>query len=109
MGWGEDDNGALLTAAESEFDVLVTTDKKSPVSAKTCRTTLGRLDTPDNQLAAASGAARPAINALRSGDIVIPMRPSPLRAHPLHQGVRHLEIGIDVLHIVVLVQVLDQL
>jgi hypothetical protein len=27
MGWGELDNGELLTAAESEFDVLVTTDK----------------------------------------------------------------------------------
>ena len=27
MNWGELDNGELLTAAESEFDVLVTTDK----------------------------------------------------------------------------------
>jgi hypothetical protein len=27
MGWGELDNGELLMAADSEFDVLVTTDK----------------------------------------------------------------------------------
>jgi predicted nuclease of predicted toxin-antitoxin system len=30
LGWAELDNGKLLTAAESDFDALVTTDKNLP-------------------------------------------------------------------------------
>src|SRR5260370_29512010 len=48
---------------------------------------------------------------LRRGSVPPPARPMTptLCAEPLHQRVRYLEIGVDVLHVVVLVEGLDQL
>jgi predicted nuclease of predicted toxin-antitoxin system len=73
MGWGELDNGALLTAAASEFDVLVTTDKNLRYQQKLAGRRLAVLILPTTswpQLQAQQGQIVSAINALRSGDIV---------------------------------------
>jgi predicted nuclease of predicted toxin-antitoxin system len=73
MGWGELDNGELLTAAESEFDVLVTTDKNLRYQQKLAGRRLAVLILPTTswpQLQAQQDQIAAAINALRSGDVV---------------------------------------
>ena len=73
MGWGELDNGDLLTAAESEFDVLVTTDKNLRYQQKLASRRLAVLILPTTswpQLQARQGQIVTAIKALRSGDVL---------------------------------------
>src|SRR6187401_681794 len=73
MGWGELDNGDLLTAAESEFDVLVTTDKNLRYQQKLASRRLAVLILPTTswpQLQAQQGQIVGLVNALRSGDVV---------------------------------------
>jgi predicted nuclease of predicted toxin-antitoxin system len=73
MGWGELDNGDLLTAAESEFDVLVTTDKNLRYQQKLAGRRLAVLILPTTswpQLQAQQGQIVGLVNALRSGDVV---------------------------------------
>ena len=73
MNWGELDNGELLTAAESEFDVLVTTDKNLRYQQKLAARHLAVLILPTTswpQLQAQQGQIVAVINALRSGEVV---------------------------------------
>jgi predicted nuclease of predicted toxin-antitoxin system len=73
MGWGVLDNGELLTAAESEFDVLVTTDKNLRHQQRLAGRRLAILilaTTSWPQLQAQQEQIIAEINALRSGDIV---------------------------------------
>ena len=73
MNWGELDNGELLTAAESEFDVLVTTDKNLRYQQKLAARHLAVLILPTAswpQLQAQQGQIVAVINALRSGEVV---------------------------------------
>ena len=54
MGWTELDNGALLRAAESDFDVLITTDRNLRYQQPE-RPTVGDLGVADDELAEDSG------------------------------------------------------
>jgi predicted nuclease of predicted toxin-antitoxin system len=73
LGWAELDNGELLAAAESEFDVLVTTDQnlrhqQSLSGRHLAILILPTTNWPELQTHQAQIAA--AINALRPGDVV---------------------------------------
>lgn len=73
MGWGELDNGDLLTAAESRFDVLVTTDKNLRYQQNLAGRRLAILVLPTAnwpQLQVRQMQIAAAINALRPGDVV---------------------------------------
>jgi predicted nuclease of predicted toxin-antitoxin system len=72
-GWGELDNGKLLAAAETEFDVLVTTDKNLRFQQRLAGRRLAILVLPTTnwpELRARQREIAAAINALRAGDIV---------------------------------------
>jgi predicted nuclease of predicted toxin-antitoxin system len=73
LGWAELDNGELLAAAESEFNVLVTTDQnlrhqQSLSGRHLAILILPTTNWPEPQTHQAQIAA--AINALRPGDVV---------------------------------------
>jgi predicted nuclease of predicted toxin-antitoxin system len=73
LGWTELDNGELLTAAESEFDALVTTDKNLHYQQNLTALRLAILVLPTtNWLELRNHEARiaAAIDALRPGDLV---------------------------------------
>jgi hypothetical protein len=112
MGWSEIDNGSLLTAAEGNFDILITTDQSMRHQQNLAGRGLAILVLPTTSW--------PQIRTyqvklwLLSPDFVLARWlncnfRATLSAHPLHELVGNLEIGIDVLDIVVLVQALDKL
>lgn len=73
LGWAELDNGELLAATESEFDVLVTTDQnlrhqQNLTGRHLAILILPTANWPELQTHQAQIAA--AINALRPGDVV---------------------------------------
>ena len=73
LGWTDLDNGRLLTAAESEFDALVTTDKnlryqQNLVGRRLAILVLPTANWPELRIHEARIAA--AVAALRPGDIV---------------------------------------
>ena len=51
LGWMALDNGALLAAAEAQFDALVTTDQNLRYQQNLARTNIGDTGTADHQLA----------------------------------------------------------
>jgi predicted nuclease of predicted toxin-antitoxin system len=69
MGWTQLDNGALLQAAEAEFDVLVTTDQNLPYQQNLTgrriaililpTTSWPKIERRQAQIVAAVGALRP--------------------------------------------------
>jgi hypothetical protein len=71
MGWTELDNGALLRAAETDFDVLVTTDKNLRYQQDLSGRGLAILVLPTTswpKIQAHESQVAAAINALRAGD-----------------------------------------
>jgi predicted nuclease of predicted toxin-antitoxin system len=73
LGWAELDNGELLAAAESEFDVLVTTDQNLRYQQKLAGRRLAILILPTTNwpmLRAHETRIAAAINALRPGDTI---------------------------------------
>jgi hypothetical protein len=73
MGWTNLDNGALLSAAEAEFDVLITTDQNLQYQQNLPRRTLAILvlsttSWPRIQLQVTMVAA--AVDRLRPGDFI---------------------------------------
>jgi hypothetical protein len=73
LGWTELDNGRLLTAAESEFDALVTTDKnlryqQNLAGRRLAILVLPTANWPELRIHEARIAA--AVDALQPGDIV---------------------------------------
>ena len=73
MGWTKLDNGALLNAAEAEFDVLITTDQNLQYQQNLPRRTLAILvlsttSWPRIQAQAAIVAA--AVGRLRPGEFI---------------------------------------
>jgi predicted nuclease of predicted toxin-antitoxin system len=73
LGWTELDNGRLLTAAESEFDALVTTDKnlryqRNLAGRRLAILVLPTANWPELRIHEARIAA--AVDALQPGDIV---------------------------------------
>jgi predicted nuclease of predicted toxin-antitoxin system len=73
MGWGELDNGKLLAAAESKFDLLVTTDQNLRYQQNTTGLRLAILVLPTTnwlELRAHEAQIVAAINAIRPGNVV---------------------------------------
>jgi hypothetical protein len=73
MGWAQLSNGALLRAADAQFDVFVTTDKNLRHQQNAAELQLAILVLPTtNWSAIRSHEAQilAAINALRAGDVV---------------------------------------
>jgi predicted nuclease of predicted toxin-antitoxin system len=73
LGWAELDNGKLLAAAESAFDVLVTTDQNLRYQQRLAGRRLAILVLPTTNwlhLHAHEAAIVTAINDLRPGDVV---------------------------------------
>lgn len=73
MGWTGLDNGALLKAAERDFDALITTDRNLPYQQNLTGQRLAILVLPTTSWPKIHGReARvvAAVNALRPGDIV---------------------------------------
>jgi hypothetical protein len=73
MGWTELDNGALLKAAEAEFDVLITTDKNIRYQQNLSRTRLAILVLPTTswpRLRLYASQVSVAIGALHPGDVI---------------------------------------
>ena len=71
MGWTELDNGALLRAAEMEFDALVTTDKNLRYQQNLTGRRLAILVLPTTswpKIQAHEAQVADAVNALRPGD-----------------------------------------
>jgi len=72
MGWAELDNGELLEAAESAFDVLVTTDKNLQYQQDLGRRRLAVLVLPTTSwpiLRTHVATILAALNELRAGDL----------------------------------------
>jgi hypothetical protein len=73
MGWTELDNGALLKAAEAEFDVLVTTDQNLRYQQNLAEFQLAILVLPTTSwptLRVHETRIAAAVNVLRPGDFV---------------------------------------
>jgi hypothetical protein len=73
MTWGELDNGALLKAAEGQFDVLVTTDQNLRYQQNLVGRSLAILVLPTTswpKIRDQGPRIVTAINALRAGDVV---------------------------------------
>ena len=73
LGWAELDNGKLLSATESEFDVLVTTDQNLRYQQNLAERRLAILILPTTnwpELHAHETQIAAAINTLRPGDVV---------------------------------------
>jgi hypothetical protein len=71
MGWAELDNGALLLAAEANFDALITTDKNLRYQQDVSGRRLAILVLPTTswpKIQAHEAQVVVAVNALRSGD-----------------------------------------
>lgn len=71
MGWAELDNGALLRAAETDFDALITTDKNLRYQQNLAGRRLAILVLPTTSWAkiqAHEAQVADAVNALRPGD-----------------------------------------
>ena len=71
MGWTELDNGALLRAAETNFDALVTTDKNLRYQQNLAGRRLAILVLPTTSwpsIRAHEAQVAGAVNALRPGD-----------------------------------------
>jgi hypothetical protein len=72
VGWTELDNGALLQAAEAEFDVLITTDQNLRYPQNLSGRRLAILDLPTTRwpkIQANEPLIIAAIDALRPGDL----------------------------------------
>ena len=72
MGWTELDNGALLRAAETDFDALITTDKNLRYQQNLAGRRLAILVLPTTswpKIQAHEGHVADAVNALRPGDV----------------------------------------
>jgi len=73
MAWTELDNGALLKAAEANFDVLITTDRNLRHQQNLARYQLAILVLPTTswpKIRAHEAKVVAAVNALRVGDVV---------------------------------------
>jgi uncharacterized protein (DUF2249 family) len=73
MGWDELDNGALLRAAEGQFDVLVTTDQNLPYQQNLAGRRLAILvlsTTSWPKIRDHEARVVAAINALQAGEVV---------------------------------------
>ena len=71
MGWAELDNGALLLAAEANFDALITTDKNLRYQQDVSGRRLAILVLPTTswpKIQVHEAQVVVAVNALRSGD-----------------------------------------
>jgi hypothetical protein len=73
MGWADLDNGALLKAAETRFDALITTDQNLPYQQNLTGLRLAILVLPTTswpKIQAHEERVCAAVNALRPGDFV---------------------------------------
>ncbi len=73
LGWSDLDNGALLDAAESAFDALVTTDRQLRYQLNLAGRTLAILVLPTtswSKIRAHSEQVAAAVNALNAGAFV---------------------------------------
>jgi len=73
MGWTQLDNGALLKAAETDFDALITTDKHLRHQRNLARYQLAILVLPTTSWPAIrvrEAKVVAAVNALRAGDVI---------------------------------------
>jgi len=73
LGWTELDNGALLSAAEAEFDALITTDQNLRYQQDLSGRRLSILVLPTTswpRIQAHVEQVAAAVNALRPGDVV---------------------------------------
>jgi hypothetical protein len=73
MGWTKLDNGALLNAAESAFDVVITTDQNLQYQQNLPRRTLAILvlsTTSWPRIQAQAGIVAAAVGRLRPGDFI---------------------------------------
>ena len=73
MGWSELDNGALLRAAEAQFDVLVTTDRNLRYQQNLADYRMAILVLPTTswpKIRDHAAQVVAAVNALRAGDLV---------------------------------------
>jgi hypothetical protein len=73
MGWTELDNGALLKAAEADFDALVTTDRNLRYQQNLTGRRLAILVLPTTswpKIQAHAARIAAAVDALRPGDII---------------------------------------
>ena len=73
MGWTGLDNGALLKAAERDFDALITTDRNLPYQQNLTGQRLAILVLPTTswpKIHAHEARVVAAVNALRPGDVV---------------------------------------
>jgi hypothetical protein len=73
MGWAALDNGALLAAAERDFDALVTTDRNLRYQQNLSGRQLAILILPTNSWPKIQGNRQQviaAVNSLRPGDVV---------------------------------------
>jgi predicted nuclease of predicted toxin-antitoxin system len=73
MGWTELDNGALLEAAESDFDALVTTDRNLRYQQNLSGRRLAILVLPTTswpKIQTHEAQVATAVNALHRGDVV---------------------------------------
>jgi hypothetical protein len=73
MAWSEFDNGALLAAAEAQFDALITTDRNLRHQQNLSGRRLAILVLPTTswpKIRAQEAQVVAAVNALRVGDVV---------------------------------------
>ena len=73
MAWAELDNGALLSAAEAHFDVLITTDRNLRYQQNLSGRRLAILELPTTswpKIRDHEAQVVTAVNALRAGDVV---------------------------------------
>ncbi len=73
MGWSELDNGKLLSAAEIEFDAIITTDQSIRYQQNRVGRRLAILVLPTTnwkQIQIHQGQILAAINGLRAGDVI---------------------------------------
>jgi predicted nuclease of predicted toxin-antitoxin system len=73
LGWGALDNGKLLDAAESKFDVLVTTDKNLRYQQRLAGRRLAIFHITHDKLAGTTTASikiAAAVSELQHGDVV---------------------------------------
>jgi hypothetical protein len=73
MGWAGFDNGALLKAAEADFDALITTDRNLRFQQNLAGRRLAILVLPTTswpKICEREAQVAAAVNALRSGEVV---------------------------------------
>jgi hypothetical protein len=73
MGWSELNNGALLDAAETQFDVLITTDRNLRYQQNLARYQLAILVLPTTswpRIRMHTDQITAAVNTLRPGDLL---------------------------------------